>query len=616
GPGVVEFWKKLPDAKIIFPIPEDMDKAELNALESYSTIENNYVFLNKGVTTDSDGMLYDNRKKTDVKLPSILMNDFGGMLCLPDGVFFLGRKNYGSKLLIRNCYLQLFELIEMNRKFNGPAQDGCVITGTPGIRKTYFGLYLLFYIRYNYPEATIFLQSNKQFCYQFLSNDNVQEGDISLFRRTLDSPNNFFIVDALTLKVEYQAYMILLTLPREKRFNEAIKWPGFSKYFMPVWEPDEIFTLWTLLYKNQKNYKGEEFTLKLYESLLERWGPIPRSVLLKWNDEHQVKFNELIANADLEKCMNSPDKDGMATDSISGRLVHIYVKSNFSVPSYRFASPMISNELIRRYQDKTSRSVRNFIISSHEHPMAAGFRGNLFEDYSHLELQKGDKFRVRCLNDNSEVKGRNIKEMECKWFSTLGDAHEEFYNRPISKTFASIDSFSLDNNTLNLYQMTVSEEHGVKIKGLENLRRLLTWREDVNNFNLYFVVPWDIFETFPLQKYKTTKYEDCKRIPKWINEKITQYALEINLEIGDKDTKKRSSDSEDDKIGEMSGSNVTSRKRNLRSSKVTDNERDDTSKSEVVKKRKTKKIDAIVKDESSETSKKGKNKKDVKKRKK
>ncbi|CAG8532928.1 10980_t:CDS:2 [Cetraspora pellucida] len=514
GPGVVKFWKKLPDAKIIFPIPEDMDKTELSALESYFTIENNYLCLNKGVTTDSDGMLYDNRKKTELKLAPILMNGFGGMLCLPDDVFFLGRKTYGSKLLIQNCYLQLFELIEMNHKFNGPAQNGCVITGTPGIGKTYFGLYLLFYIHYIYPNAIIIWQSNKQFCYQFLPDDTVQEGDISLFRRTLDSPDNFLIVDAQTLEVEYTAYTILLTSPRGERFNEAIKWSGFSKYFMSVWETDEMFTLWNHIYKTQKNHKGEEFTYKLYKSLLEMWGPIPRSVLLKWKDDQQVIFKQLIINADLEKCMNSFDKDGMPTDSISGRLVHIYVKSNFSVPLYRFASPMISNELIRRYPDKARRSVRNFITSSYKHPMATGFRGNLFEDYSHLELQKGGKFRVRCLNDNSEAKVRHIKEMECKWFSTLGDAHKEFYNRPILKTFASIDSFSLDNNTLNLYQMTVSGEHGMKIKGLEDLCHLLTWREDVNYFNLYFVVPQDIFETFPLQKYKTTKYEDCQRIPK------------------------------------------------------------------------------------------------------
>ncbi|CAG8474417.1 15623_t:CDS:1, partial [Cetraspora pellucida] len=52
--GVVEFWKNLLDARIIFPIPQNMEKAELNALDSYFTIEDNQVCLNKGVITDSD----------------------------------------------------------------------------------------------------------------------------------------------------------------------------------------------------------------------------------------------------------------------------------------------------------------------------------------------------------------------------------------------------------------------------------------------------------------------------------------------------------------------------------------------------------------------------------
>src|SRR6185312_787474 len=103
----------------------------------------------------------------DVKLPSKLINDFGGMLCLPDDVFFLGDKVNGSKLLIQNCYLQLLDLIEVNRKQGGPARRGCAITGTPGIGKTYFGLYLIFYIRYNYPKAVIVWQYNEKICYQF-----------------------------------------------------------------------------------------------------------------------------------------------------------------------------------------------------------------------------------------------------------------------------------------------------------------------------------------------------------------------------------------------------------------------------------------------------------------
>ncbi|CAG8848706.1 6118_t:CDS:2, partial [Racocetra persica] len=133
----------------------------------------------------------------------------------------------------------------------------------------------------------------------------------------------------------------------------------------------------------------------------------------------------------------------------------------------------------------------------------------------------------------------NIKNLEYKSFSTPNNASKECYNRPNSKTFKSIDSFSLDDRTLNLYQITISNNHGIKIKGLEDL---LTWINDADNTNLYFVVPSNIFKTFPLQKYKTIKDEDSKTIPTWINKKITQYALEINLDISNKSAKKRSSD--------------------------------------------------------------------------
>ena len=79
--------------------------------------------------------------------------------------------------------------------------------------------------------------------------------------------------------------MILFTSPKMERFNEAVKWLGFTQYYMSIWEHDEITTLWALQYKNKKNIEGKEFTLELLGSLLEKWGPIPRSVLLKWNDK-------------------------------------------------------------------------------------------------------------------------------------------------------------------------------------------------------------------------------------------------------------------------------------------------------------------------------------------
>ncbi|CAG8834519.1 21186_t:CDS:2, partial [Racocetra persica] len=275
-------------------------------------------------------------------------------------------------------------------------------------------------------------------------------GDISQFDMTLNNRDNFLLVDAHTM-TWYSAYKILFTSPKVERFNEAVKWPGFTQYFMPVWDQEEIITLWALQYKNKKNNEDKELTLELVGSLLDKWGPIPRSVLLKWDDEtYQKKYDNLIAQANLEQCINSIDNAGMPTNTISGKLVHLDVKSNFKEVVYRFASPMVSNILIQAYQTKTRSSVRDFIISSHEHPMVAGFRGNLFEDYAHLELQRGDVDEV------------NIKEMECNWFTALNEARKGYYNRPKSKTFASIDSFSLDNKTLDLYQITVSKNHGVK----------------------------------------------------------------------------------------------------------------------------------------------------------
>jgi len=67
-------------------------------------------------------------------------------------------------------------------------------------------------------------------------------------------------------------------------------------------------------------------------------------------------------------------------------------------------------------------------------------------------------------NDNSEVIEKHIEKLECNWFMSLKEAHKEYYNRPKSKTFASIDSFSLNDKTLALYHITVSINHGMKGK--------------------------------------------------------------------------------------------------------------------------------------------------------
>ncbi|CAG8815149.1 2097_t:CDS:1, partial [Racocetra persica] len=92
---------------------------------------------------------------------------------------------------------------------------------------------------------------------------------------------------------------------------------GFSEYFMPIWDQKEFKTLWDLQYKNKKNKNGEEFTHELFDELLGKWGPIPRSVLSKWdNKTYQNKFDKLIESSDLETCMKSINSSGVFGETL------------------------------------------------------------------------------------------------------------------------------------------------------------------------------------------------------------------------------------------------------------------------------------------------------------
>jgi len=155
----------------------------------------------------------------------------------------------------------------------------------------------------------------------------------------------------------------------------------------------------------------------------------------------------------------------------------------------------------------------------------------------------------------------------------------------------------------------------VQLKGLNDIGRFLTWIKDAKNINLYFVVPPDIFEKFPLQKYKTTKDEECQRIPGWIN-KITQYALEINL-IKNKGAKERD-DKNEDTSGEGMNKDVKKRKTKKNDVMLGDDGSEEASGSNMGSEQCNLKRSSdamLVENESGETSKKGKNKKGVKKRK-
>ncbi|CAI2166028.1 10118_t:CDS:2 [Funneliformis geosporum] len=532
---MLEFWKGLSKAKIIFPYIQNMlldnsffvikNESELEfnlrptVKDEYK--DNKYVYLKDDVNMQIDDLLEQ--------------FNCDGFLCLPNKVFFLGNQSFGSHLLIRSCYLELIHAIPL-LEIHNLIKYGCIITGTPGIGKSYFGLFLLYYIRHHYPDATIIweLADKVDQLYEFSSNGNVRSGNINMFRNTLASKKNFYLVDAQR-PINCNAYTILFSSPNDNIYNVFKKRLGITKYYMPIWSFDEINLLWNTLYKETLREKSNKFSFEKFDTLLKRWGPIPRTVLQNWNNKSYVEsdYKILIGEIDLERTLISFSEEGMNKSSASGRLIHIHVKSDFITPRYCFASRMITRDIIDRYIRYNQIKFRHLLKCTGGDSKVSAFRGRIFEDFAHQQIQKGGDFRIRLLTNgmvsmkNTITEYKKIRSYKFKEFYTLEDTRKNYYNVPTAQNFESIDSFSYDENTLFLYQVTVSMKHSIKFNALDKIKKFLDWDKDIY---LYFVVPPEIFSRFPPQKYKNSKDEDRQKFPTLIN-KLSQYALEVPINV-------------------------------------------------------------------------------------
>ncbi|KAF8421043.1 hypothetical protein EV426DRAFT_226333 [Tirmania nivea] len=106
--------------------------------KSNSLVVLNYE-LNSSLGSPSDDFMQFWQLLRDVKI------DEQNCITLPNGTYWAGVKDFGGKLYIRDTYNTLWTQI------SNPSVKNWVITGTPGIKKTYFSLFLLYKIRKDHP---------------------------------------------------------------------------------------------------------------------------------------------------------------------------------------------------------------------------------------------------------------------------------------------------------------------------------------------------------------------------------------------------------------------------------------------------------------------------------
>ncbi|XP_004342606.1 hypothetical protein CAOG_08005 [Capsaspora owczarzaki ATCC 30864] len=207
------------------------------------------------------------------------------LLTLPEGVFWLGRPDLGSDLMVRDCYSGLFDEITAP-KF--ATQLRWVVTGNPGIGKTFFSGYFIYRLLQQNPQLTIVYEPAQQ----DTKNRYLLQPDGTVLSGVYSPADNFvdecfrtrrddvwFIADGHTPTFYGNARTLLVTSPCSN-FDKKLLKEYASKLYMPVWSWNELSCC--LLHSLRRENADSARILSAMDSANERfrhWGGIARVVL-------------------------------------------------------------------------------------------------------------------------------------------------------------------------------------------------------------------------------------------------------------------------------------------------------------------------------------------------
>ena len=428
-------------------------------------------------------------------------------------------------MYIRDDYVGLWAEIQRLISFG---LSRIVISGNPGIGKSWFGLYVAFMLLSGSEPVTIVWEARRRSSRTLIRDGRVLEGSLTDFRAELADTRTWYLVDEAVPPgaTEVEARTLVFSSPKRENYKDTLKAPASTIRYLPVWSWDEIEACHALLYADDPTRPFSEV-----KAAYERWGGIPRFVLEKLRDEAgQLLLEEAIDTANVRLIRNSVGQIDAAPEA-SHRLLHIQAQRPYVRKSVTIGTRYILDCLMNRFLEQQASEVQDFLISSVSSSNLGTVRGDMFEGYSHRVLRNGGDFRVRCL-DGPDAGTESVLHMaRCVGVHSIREPadlalcpSDEHYCRPAIPNFPAVDALKLPGN---LFQMTVSATHSIKHTAL---KRVLEQLPDVPRYDLYFVVPEDVYPSFSAQLYLRAD-DDNKAVAALDTrvKRVQQWALCISL---------------------------------------------------------------------------------------
>ena len=149
-----------------------------------------------------------------------------------------------KKLFVRKCYEDVFKLLLKNIKMKSFA-----ISGTPGIGKSLFFVYILYRLMKDCSVKTLSLQPNR-IVYQMGSTYecfDLQQRSVTRTTKIeaeglVREQDSFYVIDGQTTPIPSTCIALFISSPRSAQYKEFVKQKMAKEWYFPLWTLDELQT--------------------------------------------------------------------------------------------------------------------------------------------------------------------------------------------------------------------------------------------------------------------------------------------------------------------------------------------------------------------------------------
>jgi Crinkler effector protein N-terminal domain len=449
-----------------------------------------------------------------------------GCIQSPDQAFLPYPQDKIQKLYVRQCYEDVFHFLIQCINLN---KTSFAISGTPGIGKSLFFVYILYRLMDDFKTKTLSLkitrvihQSGPTYeCFD-LEQQTVTTTTLDDAAGLVRQKDTFYIIDGRTsVPLVSSCVVLFISSPRSEEYKAFVKQKKAKKWYFPVWTLAELQTC--------QHHCYPDLPTGMLQERHRIYGGVARFV---FHDDYSIPVP-----LEMESALN--DVNAVCRVKYVGEITSIFPSSHTLLQimvgddkygnAYQFtnldvASKYVGEQLWIRHSAQMITNLQEMFGGS-----PSEISRHLFEIYGHRVFSVGGRtLKCRCLHSDIETEIQTETEFMLDTLHTQRmtfgknailepkDLLGKYYEPTDDDNFPAIDSLS----SQGMFQFTVAAEH--PIRGVQMLRKLCQLYSEPK---LYFVVPPHRFAAFKKQSFKAkTGSADVAKISN-----LKQYVLELTV---------------------------------------------------------------------------------------